>query len=255
VRIATWNVNSLRIRLPLVLDWLNTAAPDVLCLQEIKCQAGEFPTLEFEALGYHAAVLGQKSYNGVAFVSRQPAEGLVSGLPGDESDLQARYLEARFGDTIVACLYAPNGNPVESEKFPYKLAWMDRLHRRVSDLVDEEQSLVFAGDYNICPTDDDVYDPVGWRNDALCRHESRSRLRSIMNLGFTDAFRALHAEPHQYTFWDYQAGRWPRGEGLRIDHLMLSPQAADRLVGCEIDPGPRGRERASDHTPVYCDLD
>lgn len=255
MRIASWNVNSLRVRLPIVLDWLKEARPDVLCLQEIKCQETEFPALEFQAAGYHTVALGQRSYNGVALVSSVPAEAVTRGLPGDDGDTQARYLEGRFDGVTVACLYAPNGNPVGSEKFPYKLGWMHRLEEHMKALLPMEQPLVFAGDYNICPTDDDVYDPIGWQNDALCRAESRASFRRIANLGFTDAFRIYHPEPHLYTFWDYQAGRWPRDEGLRIDHLMLSPQAADLVTGCEVDRGPRARDRASDHTPIYCDLD
>jgi exodeoxyribonuclease-3 len=190
----------------------------------------------------------------VALLSLVPAEEVVLGLAGDDLDLQARYIEARFGDVRVASIYLPNGNPVGTEKYPYKLGWMDRLYQRARLLLETEQPFVLAGDYNICPTDADVYDPVGWREDALCRPESRARFRSLVHLGLTDAFRALNAEPHRYSFWDYQAGRWHRDEGLRIDHLLLSPQAADRLEACDIDRGPRGAERASDHTPVWCTL-
>jgi exodeoxyribonuclease-3 len=254
MKIATWNVNSLKIRLPAVLGWLASARPDVLCLQETKCQDVDFPVMELQAAGYHARMLGQKSYNGVALLSLVPAEEVVLGLAGDDLDLQARYIEARFGDVRVASIYLPNGNPVGTEKYPYKLGWMDRLYQRARLLLETEQPFVLAGDYNICPTDADVYDPVGWREDALCRPESRARFRSLVHLGLTDAFRALNAEPHRYSFWDYQAGRWHRDEGLRIDHLLLSPQAADRLEACDIDRGPRGAERASDHTPVWCTL-
>ena len=254
MRIATWNVNSLRARLPLVLEWIKSAQPDVLCLQEIKCQAAEFPTLEIEALGYQSVIVGQRSYNGVAILSRVPLEDVQIGLPGEDEDVQSRYVQGTLGGIVVGCLYAPNGNPVESDKYPYKLRWMARLERHVRGLLERELPLVLTGDYNICPTDDDVYDPVGWRDDALCRAESRAAYRSLVNLGLTDAFRALHPEPHQYSFWDYQAGRWFRDEGLRIDHALLSPQAADLLVACAIDREPRGRERASDHTPVICEL-
>jgi exodeoxyribonuclease-3 len=255
VKIASWNVNSIKARLSNVLAWVAEAQPDVLCLQETKCPEADFPLLEIKGLGYHVETCGQKSYNGVALLSREPARDIVKGLPGgDGTDEQARYIEATFGDVRVASIYLPNGNPVETEKFPYKLAWMERLTAHAGNLLEREMPCVLAGDYNVCPTDADLYDPVGWRNDALCRPETRSRFRALMHLGLTDAFRILHAEPHLYTFWDYQAGRWNRDEGLRIDHLLLSPQAADRLTGCTIDKGPRGKEKASDHTPIWCEL-
>jgi exodeoxyribonuclease-3 len=255
MRIATWNVNSLKARLPLVLGWLDQAKPDIVCLQEIKCQTAEFPRLELEAAGWHAAVLGQKSYNGVAILSRKAPEDIRFGLPGDESDIQARYIDARFDGIRVASIYLPNGNPVGTEKYPYKLAWMERLQRHTEVMLAAEQPFILAGDYNICPTDADVYDPPAWRIDALCRPESRQRFRALLNLGLTEAFRLLHPdEPHRYTFWDYQQGRWYRDEGLRIDHFLLSPQASDRCRGCDIDKTPRGLEKASDHTPVWCEI-
>jgi len=254
VKIASWNVNSVKARLPNVLAWLEEAKPDVLGLQETKCQEADFPRLEFQAAGYHVACLGQKSYNGVALISREPPLDVLSGLPGDDEDTQARYIEASFGDVRVASIYLPNGNPVDTDKYPYKLRWMERLVRRAETLLAQEIPFVLAGDYNVCPNDDDVYDPVGWREDALCRPESRARFRHLMNLGLTDALRIFHPEPHLYTFWDYQAGRWNRDEGLRIDHLLLSPQAADRVTACEVDRGPRGQEKASDHTPIWCSL-
>jgi exodeoxyribonuclease III len=256
MKIATWNVNSIKVRLPNLLAWLAAAQPDVVCLQETKCPEADFPRLELKGLGYHVETAGQRSYNGVALVSKQPPRNLVKGLPGgDGSDEQARYIEADFGDVRIASLYLPNGNPVDTEKFAYKLSWMDRLAAHARALLEREAAVVLAGDYNICPSDDDVYDPVGWRNDALCRPESRSRFRALAHLGWTDAFRTLHAEPHLYTFWDYQAGRWNRDEGLRIDHLLLSPHAADRLRRCAIDKGPRGGDKASDHTPIWCELE
>jgi exodeoxyribonuclease-3 len=175
-------------------------------------------------------------------------------LPGDDDDDQARYIEAVVGDVRVASIYLPNGNPVDSAKFPYKLDWMDRLHERVRALLAFEEAVVLGGDYNVAPTDDDVYDPDAWADDALCRPQSRARFRAILYLGLTEAYRALHADAGAYTFWDYQKGRWQRDEGLRIDHLLLSPQAADRLEACDIDRGPRGKEKASDHTPVWCEL-
>ncbi len=254
MKIATWNVNSVKARLPHLLSWLESAKPDALCLQEIKCLADDFPSLEVKSLGYHVTAVGQKTYNGVAIISREKAEIVHTALPGDDTDTQARYLEADIAGVRIATIYLPNGNPVGTDKYPYKLAWMKRLADHARELLDEERTVVLAGDYNICPTDDDVYDPVGWREDALCRPESRAAFRIIANLGYVDAFRALHSEPGRYSFWDYQAGRWHRDEGLRIDHLMLNPQAADRLVACDIDRAPRAKEKASDHTPVWCEI-
>jgi exodeoxyribonuclease III len=254
VKIASWNVNSVKVRLPLVLAFLQDAQPDVLCLQETKCLAADFPMLEIQALGYRVETIGQRSYNGVALISKQPAEGLVRGLPGMPEDEQARYLEAAFGEVCIASIYLPNGNPVGTDKFTYKLAWMEKLVGRARELLRLEVPFVLAGDYNICPADEDVYDPVAFRDDALCRLEARSRFRALAYLGLTDAYRVFHREPHRYTFWDYQAGRWNRDEGLRIDHLLLSPHAADRITACDIDKRPRAKERASDHTPIWCEL-
>jgi exodeoxyribonuclease-3 len=259
VKVASWNVNSVKVRLPHLLDFLKNAQPDVLCLQEIKCLADDFPRLEVAALGYKVEALGQRAYNGVALVSKEPARDIVLGLPGDSSDDHARYLEATFGpadaEVRVASIYLPNGNPsADTAKFGYKLGWMDRLAAHAANLLRKEIPFVMAGDYNICPTDEDVYDPVSFRDDALCRIEARSRFRSLLHQGLIDAYRVFHREPHKYTYWDYQAGRWQRDEGLRIDHLLLSPQAADRVIACDIDKSPRGKERASDHTPIWCEL-
>jgi exodeoxyribonuclease III len=254
LRIATWNVNSIKARLPLVLAWLGRTSPDVVCLQEIKCLATEFPALEIGGLGYRIEVVGQKAYNGVALLSKSPAHKVITALPGDEGDAQARYIEATVEGMRIASIYLPNGNPVASEKFPYKLAWLDRLRRHAAKLLKSEQPFVLAGDYNVIPEEIDVYDPAAWREDALFRPDTRAAYRRLVHLGLIDAFRALHPEPHRYSFWDYQAGRWQRDEGLRIDHLLLSPQAADRLEAAEIDKSPRGEDRASDHTPVWCQL-
>jgi len=255
VRIATWNVNSINARLPNVLEWLGCNRPDVLLLQEIKCQDENFPSMDLKAAGYDSAVHGQKSYNGVAILSRQPMTDIRTGLPGDDADTQARWIEASIDDIRVASLYLPNGNPAPGDKFDYKLAWMDRLIAHSKDLLYTEKPVVLAGDYNVCPTDDDVYDPAGWQNDALCRPESRTRFRRLLNLGYTEAYRARHpAAKHAWTFWDYQAGAWPRDLGLRIDHLLLSPEAADRLGECGIDRDPRGKDKASDHTPIWITL-
>ena len=261
MKIASWNVNSVKVRLPHLLDFLQSAQPDVLCLQEIKCLADDFPRLEVAALGYKVEAVGQRAYNGVALISKQPPRDVVIGLPGAGDD-QARYIEASFdaaggsdgGEVRVASLYLPNGNPVGTDKFSYKLTWMERLNGHVQNLLKREIPFVLAGDYNVCPTDDDVYDPVAFRDDALCRIESRARFRALLYLGLSDAYRVFHSEPHRYTFWDYQAGRWNRDEGLRIDHLLLSPHAADRVAACDIDKSPRGRDRASDHTPIWCEL-
>ena len=259
IRVASWNINSVRTRIGHLVDWLRQDKPDVVLLQEIKCLSDGFPRLEIEDLGYNLAIVGQKSYNGVAILSRHPMSVEADSLPGDGEDGQARYVEAvvQPGRRVlrVASIYVPNGNPVETEKFPYKLEWLARLRRHTERLLAHEEPLVLGGDYNVCPTDDDVYDPIGWRDDALCRPESRAAFRRIINLGITDAFRALHSEPRRYTFWDYQAGRWQKDEGLRIDHLLLSPQAVDRLAACDIDRAPRGKDKPSDHTPIWCELE
>lgn len=255
IKIATWNVNSVKRRLPILCDWLKGFAPDIVMLQELKVPTDDFPRLEVEALGYHPAVVGQKGYNGVALLSKRPFDDVLEALPGDPEDTQARYVEAGIGALVVASIYLPNGNPVDSEKYPYKLAWMARLRDHARSLLASERRVVLAGDYNICPTDDDVYDPVGFADDALCKPESRRQFRALINLGYTDAFRALHPEPQRYSYWDYQGRRFHSDEGLRIDHLLLSPQAADRLVESGIDRSPRGRDNPSDHTPVWCTLE
>lgn len=259
LRIASWNVNSVKARLPNVVDWLGKAAPDVVLLQEIKCQDDGFPMLEIEAAGYRAAVHGQKSYNGVAILSKHPMVDVRRNLPepdgpGSSGDEQSRYIEATIQGIRIASIYLPNGNPAPGEKYDYKLRWMRRLIIHAKALLARESPVVLGGDYNVCPTDDDVYDPRNWQDDALCRPESRALFRELCHLGLTDAFRALHPEPGRFTFWDYQAGAWQRDLGLRIDHLLLSPQAADRLAACDIDKGPRGRDKASDHTPIWVEL-
>jgi exodeoxyribonuclease-3 len=265
VKIATWNVNSIKARLGNVTQWLREAKPDIALLQELKCAAEGLPRMELEDLGYNVACVGQKTYNGVALLSRFPVAVARERLPGDEEDEQARYIEAlvelpsRDGAKRqvlrVASIYLPNGNPVDSPKYPYKLAWMDRLTRHAKSLLALEELLVLGGDYNVIPAPEDVYDPAGWAEDALFRLETRQHFRKLMALGLTDAFRALNHEPNQYSFWDYQAGAWPKNNGLRIDHLLLSPQAADRLAASGIDRTPRGREKPSDHTPVWCELE
>jgi len=255
IKIATWNVNSIKARLPNVLTWLAEATPDVVLLQELKGVAENFPRLEIEAAGYHAEVVGQKSYNGVAILSREPIEDVVARLPGEPEDEQSRYVEGTTFGLRVGAIYLPNGNPVDTEKYPYKLRWMARLRDHARELLAGEQPVVLGGDYNAIPAPEDVYDPSRWTEDALYKLDTRRAFRALVNLGLTDAFRALHREPGAYTYWDYQSVAWSADRGLRIDHLLLSPQAADRLAACEIDRKPRGRERPSDHTPIWCELE
>lgn len=257
MRLATWNVNSVNARLETVLGWFEAASPDVAVLQEIKCVDEKFPAEAFERLGYNVAVHGQKTYNGVAMLSKQPLEDVRKGLPGDDSDEQARYIEAVVsGPTPVRMvgIYLPNGNPVGTEKFAYKLGWMDRLHRHARAMLAFEEPLVIAGDYNVIPLEQDVEKPNEWLNDALFQPESRGAYRALQHLGFTDAYMAADGLPGGYTFWDYQAGAWQRNNGIRIDHALLSPQAADRLVRVDIHRDVRGGEKPSDHVPVVVEL-
>lgn len=255
LRIASWNVNSIKMRLPLVMDWLKANAPDVLLLQELKCEEPAFPFLELQSFGYHALVKGQKSYNGVALLSRGKAALRHNALPGDMADTQARYLEAEVGGFIIASLYLPNGNPVGTEKFSYKLTFMQRLHAHMAALLKTGKPVVIGGDYNVIPDIEDAAHPENWRGDALFQPPSRAAFRALLHQGYVDAFRALHPqEKHAFTFWDYQASAWPRDDGIRIDHLLLSPEAADRLQKCAIDRTPRGLEKASDHTPIAADF-
>ena len=254
MRIATWNVNSIKARLPRVLEWLEQAQPDVALLQELKVTDESFPYQPIEDLGYNTAVHGQKTYNGVAILSKRPIEDIQRGLPGDPGDEQARYIEAIIDTVRVASIYLPNGNPTDSEKYPYKLAWMDRLVTHAKKLLEYEEAMVLGGDYNIIPEDRDCHDPAGFATDALCLPESRARWRQLLYLGLTEAFRARHPDITAYSYWDYQAGAWQKDNGVRIDHLLLSPQAADRLGDTQIDRTPRGKERPSDHTPVWCEI-
>ena len=257
MRIATWNVNSVRQRLPHLLAWLKDVEPDVVCLQELKCTDDAFPRADIEAAGYNAAVHGQKGFNGVAILSKSPAE-VVRGLPGDETDQQSRYIEAAVshdgGIVRVACLYLPNGNPPTTDKYAYKLAWMDRLIAHTRGLLALEEPLVLAGDYNVIPAPLDARDINVWTNDALFLPETRAKFRTLLNLGLTDALRATSADGGLYTFWDYQAGAFQRDFGIRIDHLLLSPQALDRLQSVGIDKAMRALDKPSDHVPVRIDL-
>lgn len=259
MKIATWNVNSIKARLENAISWLKDAQPDIVCLQELKCEDQAFPAASFEELGYSVITHGQKSYNGVAILSRNPPEDVRRGLDGEDEDAQARYIEAVYplgsGIVRVASIYLPNGNPPGTEKFAYKLRWMARLRAHAKKLLALEEPVVLAGDYNVIPTRIDAKNPEAWAGDALFQPESRAAFRSLVNLGFTDAIRHVHGDkPDLYTFWDYQAGAWQRNNGIRIDHLLLSPQAADVLKDARIDREVRTQERPSDHVPVVVDL-
>lgn len=259
MRIATFNINGVRARLPALLDWLAEARPDVVALQEIKSTDEAFPRAEVEAAGYNVETHGQKGFNGVALLSRRPLEDVTRGLPGDEADEQARWIEATVsgetGALRICGLYLPNGNPAPGPKYDYKLAWMDRLEARARALLEAEEAAVILGDYNVIPEPRDCHDPAAWARDALFLPTTRAAWRRIVNLGLTDAVRATTAAAKVYTFWDYQAGAWPKNHGIRIDHLLLTPQAADRLVGCGVDAGIRAREKPSDHVPVWAEVD
>ncbi len=252
MKIASWNVNSIRARLPRVLEWIDETAPDVILLQEIKATEQTLPRIDLEDRGYNVVMQGQKTFNGVAILSKTPIESVTRGLPGNEDDEQARYIEGFTGGVWVASIYLPNGNPAPGEKFDYKLRWMEHLENRIREQLALEEPFIFGGDYNVVPGDDDVHDPEGWADDALCLPESRNRFRRMIYLGLTDALQAIHPEPHQYTFWDYQGGAWQKDSGVRIDHLLLSPQAADRLDDAGIDRNIRGKQKTSDHAPVWC---
>jgi exodeoxyribonuclease-3 len=258
MRIATWNVNSVRQRLEHLLAWLKESAPDIVCLQEIKCVDEAFPREPIEALGYNVVTHGQKTFNGVALLSRLPFDETRPGLDGDPEDVHARFLEGVVsvsGRAIrVACLYLPNGNPPATDKYPYKLKWMSRLLDYSRERLKAEEQFILAGDFNVIPAPRDVHDPAAWANDALFLPTTRERFQALLDLGLTDAIRAVSDEPGCYTFWDYQAGAWQKNNGIRIDHLMLSPQAADRLQTCAIDKHVRAWEKPSDHVPVWCDL-
>lgn len=258
MRIATWNVNSIRLRLDNTLAWLAERQPDIVCLQEIKCQDEQFPREAFEQLGYNVAVHGQKGFNGVAVLSRLPFDEVTSGLPGGDGDVQSRFIEVVVstpqGVVRVCGIYLPNGNPVDTEKYPYKLEWMARLKAHIANRLTYEEPLVVCGDYNVIPEPEDAANPAAWAGDALFLPQTRAAFREILNLGMTDALRATTQAPGLYSFWDYQAGAWQRNNGIRIDHLLLSPQAADRLKATGIDKHVRGWEKPSDHVPVWADL-
>ncbi|MEL6999325.1 MAG: exodeoxyribonuclease III [Pseudomonadota bacterium] len=259
MKIATFNINGIKARQPALLDWLSEASPDVAVLQEIKSVDEAFPREPIEALGYNLETHGQKGFNGVAILSKRPIEDVSRGLPGDPEDEQARWIEGTVtGDRAavrICGLYLPNGNPAPGPKYDYKLTWMKRLKTRAQDLLETEEIALMAGDYNVIPEARDAARPDAWRKDALFMPQTRAAWREIVNLGFTEAVREVTQESEIFSFWDYQAGAWDRNDGIRIDHLLLSPQAADRLTAAGIDSDVRGREKPSDHVPVWIDLD
>ena len=258
MKIATFNINGIKARITALSDWLTETQPDVVLLQEIKSTDETFPRGHFEDMGYQVETHGQKSFNGVAILSKLPLEDVTRGLPGDDSDEQARWIEATVvgKQAVRLCgLHLPNGNPAPGPKYDYKLAWMKRLHTHAKELLAREEPFLMTGDYNIIPQDGDAARPEAWREDALARPESRAAFRRLLNLGFTEAVHTRNAADGQYTFWDYQAGAWNRNDGIRIDHFLLSPQCADLLTEYGIDKEFRGREKPSDHVPVWIALD
>ncbi|MEM8569909.1 MAG: exodeoxyribonuclease III [Pseudomonadota bacterium] len=258
MKIASFNINGIKARLPALLDWLADAKPDVAVLQEIKSIDANFPRTEFEDAGYSIETNGQRSFNGVAILSKLPLEDVTRGLPGDTADEQARWIEATVvgEEAIRICgLYLPNGNPAPGPKYDYKLGWMDRLRARANALIKSETCALLAGDYNVIPQGIDCHDPSVWAADALFLPQTRSAYQRITNLGFTDALRASTPTDRIYTFWDYQAGAWQKDAGIRIDHILLTPDAADKLAACGIDKAVRAREKPSDHVPIWVELE
>jgi exodeoxyribonuclease-3 len=255
MKIATFNINGVKARLPALLDWLRDAETDVVVLQEIKATDDQFPRLEIEDMGYAIETHGQKVFNGVAILSRLPLADVRRGLPGDDGDEQARWIEAEVAGLRVCGLYLPNGNPAPGPKYDYKLAWMDRLQSRAAALIEGEETAIILGDYNVIPEPHDAWNPAVWAGDALYLPETRAAFRRLLHLGYTDALRAVDQGPGLYTFWDYQAGAYQKNWGIRIDHILLTPQAADRLGTCGIDAETRAREKPSDHVPVWVTLE
>lgn len=254
MRIATYNINGTAARLPRLLEWLAEYKPDIACLQEIKIQTENFPVEALNDAGYHCLVHGQKGFNGVAILSREPATETQRGLPGDPADDHSRYLEADVAGVRVASIYLPNGNPQPGPKFDYKLAWFDRLAAHAATLFGNARPVILAGDYNVVPHDDDIWSPIALAGDALMQPESRAAYRRLLWAGWTDAVRSIHPGGKIWTFWDYQAGAWRQDHGFRIDHLLLSPLAADRLIDAGVDKAVRGEEKASDHAPTWITL-
>jgi exodeoxyribonuclease III len=255
MKIATFNINNVNHRLPNLVQWLKRARPDIVCLQELKATDAEFPIQKIERAGYHAVWRGQKTWNGVAILSRG-AEPIVTraALPGDRDDTQSRYLEAAVDGLLIGCLYLPNGNPQPGPKFDYKLAWFKRLTAHAKRLLAERIPVILAGDFNVAPAQQDIYATRSWDNDALVQPESRAAYRKLVQQGWTDAIRALHPDEPMYTFWHYMRNRWPRDAGLRLDHLLLSPSLSKRLAAAGVDRAVRGRANASDHAPAWVEL-
>ena len=256
MKLATYNLNGIRARLPRLIEWLGREQPDVVCLQELKCADESLPIADIEAAGYGAVWHGQKGFNGVAILAKGGAPELRRvGLPGDPDDTHSRYIEAEVAGVIIGSLYLPNGNPVGTEQFGYKLKWMERMGAHAAELLRVERPVVLAGDWNVVPEDRDVFSVKATQHDALLQPETRQAWRRILHQGWTDALRALHpTEDKLYTFWDYTAGCWQRDAGFRIDHLLCSPEAADRLRGAGVDKWARGEEKASDHAPTWVEL-
>ena len=256
MRIATFNVNGISSRLPALLQWLEETQPDVACLQELKAPQEKFPEAAINDAGYHAIWQGQKSWNGVAILARGVApQEIRRGLPGDDADEQSRYLEAAVNGVLIACLYLPNGNPYPGPKFDYKLGWFERLITHAQGLIDTGAPVVLAGDFNVMPTELDVYKPERWGNDALFRPETRDAFHRLVAQGWTDSLRTMHPDEVIYTFWDYFRNAYGRNAGLRIDHLLLSPALAAALIASDVDRDVRGREKPSDHAPTWIELD
>ena len=255
MKVATYNVNGVNGRLPVLLRWLDQAEPDIVCLQELKAPQEKFPEAAIRDAGYRAIWHGQSRWNGVALLSRIGAiHETRRGLPGDPEDTQSRYIEAAVNGVLVAGLYLPNGNPRPSPKFDFKLRWFDRLHEHLATLIDLDAPVIVCGDYNVMPTDMDVYAPERWRDDALFAPEVKAAYQRLLDQGWTDAIRHLHPHDTIYTFWKYWRGAFERNAGLRIDHFLLNPAAAARLVAAEVDTRPRGWEKTSDHAPVWIEL-
>jgi len=252
MKIASWNVNSIRARITNVTKWLEKVNPDVVLLQEIKCQNNDFPSFEFESLGYKSYIMGQKSYNGVAILSKYKATNIITSIPNNNEDDQARYIQATIKNIDIASVYIPNGNPVNTEKFDYKLNWLDAFYNHIKNQLKSEKPFIIGGDFNVIPDEIDAYDIIDWENNALYHEKTLKRYRKIINLGMTEAFRSLHPDKQEFTFWDYQAGSWQRNLGLRIDHFLLSPEIG--IQSCEIDKEPRDEKKASDHTPIIIEV-
>lgn len=253
MKVVSWNVNSIKARLEHAKKFLQSAQPDVLMIQELK--GLEFPTSEFESIGYKTEAVCQKAYNGVAVISKEPITVHHTALPGDETDEQARYIEFDYKGLRLINIYAPNGNPTPGEKYDYKLAWMERLYTRLSELRANNVQFAIGGDFNVIPEAKDCFDPKTWANDALFLLSTRAAFRKLINLGLTDAFRVFNNDAHQYTFWDYQRGAWQQDHGIRIDHFLTSPSVTDKLLNCRVDREPRGWEKPSDHTPIIVEID